>query len=153
MKRSRSVIWAAFFAVLANVSSGQALCLTDPLPNRLDTAQSVCDTQSAIAVALGQQGMAAAANVCSLQRLVDHAGDPQLPINGSLDSPFLAVLVNQRAVDGPELPAVPLAVTFFCVGAETLHARPATSVSWATSMPPENRYRYLLTPHAPPSRA
>lgn len=151
MKRSRSVIWAAFFAVLANVSSGQSLGFTDHLPHSVDSAQTVCDTQSAIAVVLGVQR--GAVDVCSLQRVVDPSGAAESPASDHLDSPLLAVPATQRVVDGPELPVAPLAVIMLRAGVDTLDARSAPPVSWATSMPPENRYRFLLTPHAPPSRA
>lgn len=151
MKRSRSAIWAAFFAVLANVSSGQSLGFTDHLAHGLDGAQTVCDTQSAIAAVLGvQRGVM---DVCSLQRVVDPSGAAESPTRDHLDSPLVAVPATQRVVDEPELPVAPLAVMMLRAGADMLDAPPAPPLLWATSMPPESRYRYLLTSHAPPSRA
>jgi len=149
MGKNNWITWSVFFALLVNIASASDLRPA----STLHAQGAVCDAQAAIAHALNAfPRYASVPNVLQIQQMVDFAPATSGAEGEELSPPLLATHAIQRNL---ELPAV---VAFHAPS--WLEAYPIEQAaepslfeagSESRSGPPENRYRFLLTPNAPPA--
>lgn len=156
MGKAQWVIWSVFFALLANVSNGFGLAPASPAPGDIANPQNVCQAQASIASVLAAaEHTSHPLAICQVQEVLDGASSVPVPERQqSLDTPAPAALLAQRSTSLPE--ELPALVQVTLVDAELPVAAPAPhafSRQDSRSGPPEPRYLFLLTPHAPPARA
>jgi len=89
--------------------------------------------------------------VCEIQRALEGATNAPPSETGQIDAPGLAALTSQRPpVFYPELATMSELAMASDLASSAMTTLPVDSLHDSRSGPPESRYLFLLTPHAPP---